>query len=131
MKYWLGYHVFFRLSIWIVTSSLFIELSFLELGTPGFTYYKEKFTKLDNEKRLKEAEVIEGGYLELGFTFHHTRFEVIEMDSDTCMVRTTIEYDVKEEAAANASYATIDAVAKLAELAKNHLIKNKASKDTH
>nr|XP_023894693.1 S-norcoclaurine synthase 2-like [Quercus suber]POE58237.1 s-norcoclaurine synthase 2 [Quercus suber] len=100
-------------------------------GTPGFTYYKEKFTKLDNEKRLKEAEVIEGGYLELGFTFHHTRFEVIEKDSDTCIVRTTIEYDVKEEAAANASYATIDAVAKLAELAKNHLIKNKASKDTH
>ncbi|KAL0007277.1 hypothetical protein SO802_008779 [Lithocarpus litseifolius] len=99
--------------------------------TTGFTDYKEKFTKLDNEKRLKEAEVTEGGYLEVGFTFHRTRIEVIEMDSDTCILRTTIESDVKEEAAANASYATIDAVAKLAELAKNHLIKNKASKDTH
>ncbi|KAL0001679.1 hypothetical protein SO802_015460 [Lithocarpus litseifolius] len=98
--------------------------------TPRFTDYKGKFTKLDNEKRLKEAEVIEGGYLELGFTFHRTRVEVIEMDSDTCILRTTIEYDVKEEVAANSSYTTIDAVAKLAELAKNHLIKNKASKDT-
>ncbi|KAL0013134.1 hypothetical protein SO802_000203 [Lithocarpus litseifolius] len=40
-------------------------------GTPGFTDYKEKFTKLDNEKRLKEAEVTEGGYLEVGITFHY------------------------------------------------------------
>jgi hypothetical protein len=39
----------------------------IELGTP-LSGYKEKYTKVDNEKRLKEAEVIEGGYLELGFT---------------------------------------------------------------
>ncbi|GMY06356.1 norbelladine synthase-like isoform X1 [Fagus crenata] len=78
--------------------------------------YKEKFTKVDNEKRLKEAEVIEGGYLELGFTL---------------FLKSTIEYDVKEESAANASYVTIDAVAKIAELAKNYFIKNKTAKEAH
>ena len=96
-----------------------------------FTVYKEKFTKLDNEKRLKETEVIEGGYLELGFTLFLIRFEVIEKDNDSCIIKSTIEYDVKEEAAANASYVTIDAVANIAELSKNYLTKNKAAKDEH
>lgn len=41
-----------------------------ELGTPGSKAYKEKFTKVDNENRLKELEVIEGAYLEMGFTFY-------------------------------------------------------------
>ncbi|GMY06355.1 S-norcoclaurine synthase 2-like [Fagus crenata] len=99
-------------------------------GTP-LSGYKEKFTKVDNEKRLKEAEVIEGGYLELGFTLFRVQFEVIEKDNDSCVVRSTIEYDVKEESAANASYVTIDAVAKIAELAKNYFIKNKAAKEAH
>ncbi|XP_030935944.1 S-norcoclaurine synthase 1-like [Quercus lobata] len=100
-------------------------------GPPLFTVYKEKFTKLDNEKRLKETEVVEGGYLELGFTLFLIRFEVIEKDNDSCIIKSTIEYDVKEEAAANASYFTIDAVANIAELSKNYLTKNKAAKDEH
>ena len=102
----------------------------IELGTP-LSGYKEKYTKVDNEKRLKEAEVIEGGYLELGFTLFRVWFEVIEKDNDSCIVKSTIEYDVKEESAANASYVTIDAVAKIAELAKNYFIKNKTAKEAH
>jgi hypothetical protein len=38
-------------------------------------------------------------------------------------------FDVKEEAIANASYATIEPLAKVAELVKTHFIKNKAAKD--
>ncbi|KAE8077492.1 hypothetical protein FH972_016052 [Carpinus fangiana] len=101
------------------------------LGTPGFTSYSEKFTKVDHEKRLKEVEVIEGGYLDLGFTLYRFRFEIIEKGNDSCIIKSTIEFDVKEEAAANVSYATIEPLAKVAELVKTHLIKNKAAKDAN
>ncbi|XP_065633085.1 norbelladine synthase [Quercus suber] len=101
----------------------------IELGSHGFTVHKEKFTKLDNEKRMKELEVIEGGYIDLGFTLFRVRFKIIEKDNDSCIIKSTIEYDVKEKAVANTSYANTDLVAKIAEVTKNYLIKNKANEN--
>ncbi|XAR52076.1 (S)-norcoclaurine synthase [Bertholletia excelsa] len=84
--------------------------------------YKEKFTKIDEEKRVKETEVIEGGYLELGFTLYRIRFEIIETGKDSCISRCTIEYDVKEEAATNASLVSIQPLLLVMETAANHLL---------
>nr|GLL42803.1 S-norcoclaurine synthase 1-like [Ipomoea trifida] len=83
-----------------------LKLSF-PASTPMFTHSKEKFTVVDDEKRVKEVEVIEGGYLNLGFTLYRVRLEVIEKDERTCITKTTIEYEVKEESAANASFVSI------------------------
>ncbi|CAN6249965.1 unnamed protein product [Urochloa humidicola] len=47
-------------------------------GTPGRHSYKEEFVKIDNENRVKEAAVIEGDILELGFNTYVTRFEIVE-----------------------------------------------------
>ncbi|KAM4076823.1 hypothetical protein ACJW30_12G094100 [Castanea mollissima] len=69
-------------------------------GSHGFTVQKEKFTKLDNEKHMKELEAIEGGYLDSGFTLFCVRFEIVEKDNDSCIIKSTIEYNVKEEAVA-------------------------------
>ena len=71
---------------------------------------------------------MEGGYLDLGLTLFCVRFEIIENDNDSCIIKSTIEYDVKEQAVANISYVTTGLVAKIAEVAKNYLIKNKATK---
>ncbi|KAM4069474.1 hypothetical protein ACB094_12G093000 [Castanea mollissima] len=89
---------------------------------------REKFTKYDNEKRMKELKVMEGG-LDLGLTLFCVCFEIIEKDNDSCIIKSTIKYDIKEEAVANTSYVTIDLVAKIAEIAKNFLIKNKATRN--
>ena len=78
---------------------------------------------------MKELEVMEGGYLDLGLTLFRVRFKVIEKDNDSCIIKSTIEYDVKEEAIANTSYVTTGLVAKIAEVVKNYLIKNKATKN--
>ena len=56
-------------------------------------------------------------------------FEIIENGNDSCITKSTIEYDVKEEAVANTSYANTDLVAKIAEVTKNYLIKNKATEN--
>ncbi|KAM4069475.1 hypothetical protein ACB094_12G093100 [Castanea mollissima] len=85
-------------------------------GSHGFTVQKEKFTKLDNEKHMKELEVIEGGYLDSGFTLFRVRFEIVEKDNDSCIIKST-------------SYANTDLVAKISEVAKNYLIKNKATEN--
>ncbi|KAK3033671.1 hypothetical protein RJ639_034550 [Escallonia herrerae] len=68
----------------------------------GSTYY-EKFTKVDNENLVKETEIVEGGFLDLGFNLYRVRFENIKTGETSCITRTTIEYDVKEESATNIS----------------------------
>ncbi|XP_027356326.1 S-norcoclaurine synthase 2-like [Abrus precatorius] len=103
-----------------------LKLSFAP-GVPGPAVYKEKFTKIDNEKRIKETEVVEGGYLELGFTLFRVRFEVIEKGEESSIIKSTIEYELKEEDASNASLVSVQPVATIAQLAKNYL--NKAAKE--
>ena len=58
---------------------------------------------LDHEKRVREVEVVEGGFLDLGFTLYRVRFEVIEVEGNEkqCIIRYTIEYELKEEAVEN------------------------------
>lgn len=84
---------------------------------------------MDNESHVKETEVIEGGFLELGFTLYRDRFEVIEKGNDSCIIRSTTEYELKEDAVAHASPVSIEPLANVAKLAKNHLLKNKTAKE--
>ncbi|KAK3029650.1 hypothetical protein RJ639_037967 [Escallonia herrerae] len=66
----------------------------LPAGTTVFSSYEEMYTKVDDEKMIKEAEVISGGYFDLGFTLYRTRFEIIETSKTSCIPKTTIEVDV-------------------------------------
>ncbi|KAG9158105.1 hypothetical protein Leryth_000250 [Lithospermum erythrorhizon] len=77
-------------------------------GTPGFSGFKEKFTVIDHEKMLKNTEVVEGGYLDVGFTLYLVRFEVIKNGDNSCITRTTIEYEAKEDAADAVSMVSLE-----------------------
>ncbi|KAJ9554881.1 hypothetical protein OSB04_009495 [Centaurea solstitialis] len=95
----------------------------------GFSWYSEKFTKVDNENRVKEAEVVEGGFLDFGFTLYRVRFEIKENPNDdtgsSCLVKLTLEYEVKEEvAAANASLVSNAPLVGIMSVAKEHLLKS-------
>ncbi|KAK9079196.1 hypothetical protein SSX86_000866 [Deinandra increscens subsp. villosa] len=94
----------------------------------GFPYYKEKFTKVDHENMVKETEVVEGGFLDMGFTLYRIRFEIKENPKDStgssCVQKLTIEYDVKEEFAANASFVTNEPLLGILSVAKEHLLKS-------
>ncbi|KAI3890741.1 hypothetical protein MKX03_019133 [Papaver bracteatum] len=61
--------------------------------------YKEKFVTIDNQKRLKEIEMIEGGYLEMGFTFCMLSFEILAKESNLCVIRTITKYEINDEVA--------------------------------
>ncbi|CBI26495.3 hypothetical protein VitviT2T_024096 [Vitis vinifera] len=94
-------------------------------GAQGPMIYKEKFTKIDNEKRIKETEVVEGGFLDLGFTLYRVCIEIVEKDKDSCVIKLKIEYDVKEEAASNASMVTTKPLEGIASVTTTYLLKMK------
>ncbi|KAL5054970.1 hypothetical protein RYX36_035652 [Vicia faba] len=96
-------------------------------GIPGPASYKEKFTKVDNEKLIKETEVVEGGYLDIGFTLFRVRLQVIEKGKESSIVKASIEYEVKE--AANAALVSIEPLANIVQVVKNYLGRNKAAKE--
>ncbi|XP_030489960.2 norbelladine synthase [Cannabis sativa] len=101
-------------------------------GVFKFKSYKEKYTNVDDEKLVKEAEVVEGGYLDFGFTLYRTRFEIIEKKDDesaaaaSSIIKSTIEYEVKDDeySAQNLSLVSIDPLAAIALLAQNQLTNN-------
>ncbi|KAL0452322.1 UNVERIFIED_CONTAM: S-norcoclaurine synthase 2 [Sesamum latifolium] len=100
---------------------------FLPPGMAGPASYKEKFTVMDDEKRVKEAEVVEGGVLDLGFTLYRFRFEVVEKEGkeEECVVRGSIEYELKDEAAAianaNAAWVSVEPLVAILQVAADYL----------
>jgi hypothetical protein len=67
--------------------------------------------------------------LDIGFTLVRIRFEVIEKGEDSSIIKSTIEYEIKEEDAANVSLVSIQTLANIVEVGKNYLNRNKAVKD--
>ncbi|RLM84796.1 S-norcoclaurine synthase-like [Panicum miliaceum] len=65
-------------------------------GIPGLESYKEKFTKVDNENYIKEAQAIGGDILKLGFLSYMVRFEVIAKGPDLSVIRSTVEYEIDD-----------------------------------
>ncbi|CAI9773274.1 unnamed protein product [Fraxinus pennsylvanica] len=87
----------------------------------GLSSRKEKFTIVDDERRVKEIDVVEGGYLDMGFKFYRGRLEVIENEENSCITKATIEYEVEEDFVANASFATIKPLVDIMDAVANYL----------
>ncbi|XP_058104024.1 norbelladine synthase-like [Magnolia sinica] len=96
-------------------------------GTPGFNFYKEKFTKIDHENRVKETEVVEGGYLLFGFTLYRVRLEIIEKDNGTSIIRSSVEYEIGEGSAADPSIVSTKALEVMAQVVGRNLEEKNAS----
>ncbi|WOG90960.1 hypothetical protein DCAR_0310207 [Daucus carota subsp. sativus] len=92
-------------------------------GAFPFPSYKEKFTKIDDEKMEKVVEVVEGGFLEMGFKWYLVRMNVIAKDEKSCITRNTIEYELNEDADPKlASVVSIDPLMAMMNIAANHLV---------
>lgn len=94
----------------------------IHTGLGGPTSYKEKFVKIDNENRIKIAETVEGGYLDLGFTLYKFRVEIIEKNEESCIVKSTVEYELKKEAASNISLASVQPLVAIAQAVNNYFL---------
>ncbi|KAK4436136.1 hypothetical protein Salat_0777300 [Sesamum alatum] len=74
-----------------------------------------------------------GRVLDLGFTLYRVRTEVIEKEGkkEECVVRESIEYELKEEAAANAALVSIEPLVAVMQLAADYLTKNYNNNNTN
>ncbi|XP_031285906.1 S-norcoclaurine synthase 2-like [Pistacia vera] len=83
-----------------------VKLTFPK-GTPGAGYIKEIFKKIDEEKRVEETEMIEGGWFKvLGFESYIIRLEIIEKGGESSIIKSSIEYEVDDKLANLASEVT-------------------------
>ncbi|KAJ4721081.1 S-norcoclaurine synthase [Melia azedarach] len=95
-------------------------------GTPGAGYMKERFTKVDDETRIKETELIEGGHKDVGLDAYRIRLEIIEKDEKSSVIRTTIEYENDDKLADVASQITTKPLEIIAETIGKYLGEKKA-----
>nr|ACO90257.2 putative norcoclaurine synthase [Papaver bracteatum] len=88
--------------------------------------YKEKFVKINHEKRLKEVIMIEGGYLDMGCTFYMDRIHVFEKTPNSCVIESSIIYEVKEEYADKmAKLITTEPLQSMAEVISGYVLKKR------
>ncbi|XVF06866.1 hypothetical protein REPUB_Repub06bG0088100 [Reevesia pubescens] len=97
------------------------------LGIPGPSYMKEIFTKIDDEMRVKESEVIEGGYKDFGFERCGFRLQIIEKDAESCIIRSSIEYELDDKLQEIASQVTTKPMEILAEGIGKYLKEKRSS----
>ncbi|XP_031247312.1 S-norcoclaurine synthase 2-like [Pistacia vera] len=95
-------------------------------GTPGAGYMKEIFKRIDEEKRVKETEMIEGGFKALGFESYIIRLEIIEKGGESSIIKSSIEYEVDDKLANLASEVTTKPLETMAEAIGKYLSDQKA-----
>nr|XP_043613684.1 norbelladine synthase-like [Erigeron canadensis] len=93
--------------------------------------FMEKFIMVDDENKVKVVEIVEGAYLDIGFTLYRVKIEIKEnpkednkMTCSSCLVKITIEYKIKDEFAANASLVDTKRIVNILTLANEHLLKS-------
>ncbi|KAI6699400.1 hypothetical protein NL676_013724 [Syzygium grande] len=94
----------------------------IKLVLAGGLSYKEKFTKVDHEHRVKETEMIEGGLLDMGFSLYRVRLEVIgKEEEELCVIKSIVEYEAADDASVDVSIISVKPFADIAEVAKKLL----------
>ncbi|GMI65944.1 hypothetical protein HRI_000263700 [Hibiscus trionum] len=96
-------------------------------GSAESGYMKERFTKVDEENRVKETELVEGGYKALGFDVVRIRLEIIEKDSESCVVRSCIEYEGDDKLVDVVPHVSVKPLETMAEIVAKHLTQNKST----
>ncbi|KAG9457116.1 hypothetical protein H6P81_001624 [Aristolochia fimbriata] len=101
-----------------------LDITFVE-GTPGVRHYQEKFIVVDDATRVKTADAIQGGYHELGFALYRVTFQILDKDADSCIVKSTIDYEIDDDKASNASFVSTAVLDILGRAVEQHIAQKK------
>ncbi|KAF9605401.1 hypothetical protein IFM89_016978 [Coptis chinensis] len=136
------YFLTFHLGIYhttILMHNLFMQPCFLSIVTSDNLIYilisansgpltwNEKFIKIDDKTRTKVVQHIEGGYLDMGFSFYENIFTIIKTGKDSCLITARTVFDVAEEYESNTSLISVSWA--MARAISNYVIQNRANKD--
>ncbi|KAI3939242.1 hypothetical protein MKX01_002110 [Papaver californicum] len=83
----------------------------------------EKFVTTDNQRRLKEILQTEGGYLDMGVTYFMESFQITRKGSNSCIIKSMINYEVPDDLAANVSHLiSVECLINMAKVASKYII---------
>ncbi|KAK6230511.1 hypothetical protein QUC31_002029 [Theobroma cacao] len=88
---------------------------------PGNSSYTERFTVVNDEKRVKVAKGLEGGCLAMGCSVQIVRFDIIAKTNASCIIKSDIAYAVKKEFEADDPKPNIQLLAAAAQITKRFL----------
>ncbi|KAK8358644.1 hypothetical protein V6Z11_A04G036300 [Gossypium hirsutum] len=91
---------------------------------PGISSYTEKFTVIDDQKRVKVAQGLEGDCLAFGCSVLNLRLEIIEKSQNSSIIKYTVSYTVKKEFQAKDPKPTIQKLEAMIQLSKEYLERN-------
>ncbi|KAI3840375.1 hypothetical protein MKW92_038867 [Papaver armeniacum] len=78
--------------------------------------YKEKFITIDNRRR----------YLDMGVTFYMDTYKIIKTGSDSCIIRSMVQYEVPDNLAAKISpLISVDGLVTMARAISKYVLDNK------
>ncbi|CAL1376861.1 unnamed protein product [Linum trigynum] len=97
-------------------------------GTPGVGYLTEVFRVVDDEKRVKETETVEGGLLALGFDSLRVRLEIVEKGAESSAVKSTLLYEVDDAKPELLDYLSTDLFELMAKGIGSHVVENYSKK---
>ncbi|KAK8489056.1 hypothetical protein V6N13_094693 [Hibiscus sabdariffa] len=88
---------------------------------PGNSSYTEKFTVIDDQKRMKVTQGLKGDCLAIGCSVQIIQFDITEKSDNSSVIKSEIAYAVKKGFEAKNPKPSIQLVAALAQLVKNFL----------
>ncbi|KAL0370708.1 UNVERIFIED_CONTAM: hypothetical protein Sangu_0388900 [Sesamum angustifolium] len=105
---------------------------FMAPGVAGPAWYKQKYSVVDDVRRVKVAPTIEGGVLEQGFKSYITRLEAIEKkgksetetETDECIMIGTVEYVLEDESAFPLVASSIEGLYDIMKVVADYVIKH-------
>ncbi|KAK9144289.1 hypothetical protein Sjap_004192 [Stephania japonica] len=68
----------------------------LSQGSPEPREWIEEFVEINNENKVKRVRMIQGGFLDLGFSFYEVLFEITEIDECSCLYKSSIIYEADD-----------------------------------
>ncbi|XP_026398575.1 S-norcoclaurine synthase 2-like [Papaver somniferum] len=89
---------------------------------------KEQFATIEDHRRLKEVQQNEGGHIAMGVKFHMISFKIIKKGSDSCIIRSKIEYIVPDDLVAKISpLINVESLVGMARAITKYVLDNKRS----
>ncbi|KAI3965764.1 hypothetical protein MKX01_010721 [Papaver californicum] len=88
--------------------------------------YKEKFVTIDNSKRLKEVQQVEGGYLDMGVTFYMDSFQIVEkVGCHSCTIKSITKYEINDDELAKkiSPLISVDSLVNMARAISKYVLK--------
>ncbi|XWS09958.1 hypothetical protein CRYUN_Cryun39dG0034600 [Craigia yunnanensis] len=88
---------------------------------PGNSSYTERFIVIDDQKKVKVAQGLEGGCLAIGCSVQIVRFDIVEKSKTSIIIKIDISYVVRKEFQAKDPKPNIQLLAAAAQVAKKFL----------